>query len=165
MRVLGIDCGSHCTGYGVIDTDGRTHRLVSAGVIRTQPIQPFGQRLRAVGDGLRTVIRQYTPQIAAVEDVFHAANIQSALRLAHVRGAVLLVLAEYDIPCGEYAPLAVKTSVVGYGRAEKRQVELMVRSLLQLTEPISPADVSDALAVAICHVHHTFSSQHSGVGS
>lgn len=151
MRVLGVDCGTGCTGYGVIESDGRTHRLIAAGVIRTRPRDALGQRLRVIAAGLRKVVADHHPEAAAVEEVFHGVNAKSALRLAHTRGAVLLSIAEAEIECAEYSPLEVKSSVVGYGRAEKSQVRLMAASLLGLPEPLKSEDASDALAVAICH--------------
>ncbi len=151
MRILGIDCGTERTGYGIIESDGRRHRLVTAGVVRTRARDPLPQRLREIAGGLREVIRRHEPEAAAVEEVFYAANVKTALKLAHARGATLLVVAESGIECAEYSPLAIKTSVVGYGRAEKRQVQMMVASLLGLDEPLASEDASDALAVAICH--------------
>lgn len=152
MRVLGIDCGAERTGFGVIESDGRDHRLIASGVIRTQKKWPLDRRLLAISRGLREVIREYAPASAAVEAVFSAVNVQSALKLAHVRGIALLAVAEAGLELGEYSPLEVKTSVVGYGRAEKSQVQMMVRSLLGLDAAIESEDASDALAVAICHV-------------
>ena len=154
MRILGIDCGTEKTGFGVIDSDGRTHRLVVAGVVRTRPSAPFEARLLEIATGLREVIREHKPEAAAVEEVFHAVNVKTALKLAHARGVALLAIAEAGVELGEYSPLAIKTSVVGYGRAEKQQVQLMVSSLLGLAEPIASEDASDAVAVAICHATH-----------
>jgi len=151
VRVLGIDCGSERTGYGVIDTDGVDHQLVASGVIRTNPKTPFPTRLLEIAAGLRDLIDEYRPEAAAVEQVFFSANVKTALKLAHVRGVALLAIAEAGMEAGEYSPLEVKTSVVGYGRAEKSQVQLMVRSLLRLAESIDSEDACDALAVAICH--------------
>ena len=154
MRVLGIDCGSERTGYGVIESDGSEHRLLAAGVIRTSPKTPFEKRLLEIACGLRRLIGQHLPEAAAVEEVFYSANVKTALKLAHVRGIALLAIAEAGLELAEYSPLEVKTSVVGYGRAEKCQVQLMVRSLLQLPEVIESEDACDALAVAICHATH-----------
>lgn len=154
MKILGIDCGSERTGYGVIETDGRSHRMVAAGVIRTDPKKGLETRLMEIAEGLRGVIAQYAPDAAAVEEVFHSLNPKSALKLAHVRGVALLAIAEAGIRLGEYSPLEVKTCVVGYGRAEKHQVQLMVKNLLGLPEP-QPEDASDALAVAMCHATRT----------
>ncbi len=151
MRVLGIDCGSERTGYGVIESDGAQHRLLIAGVIRTSPKSPFEARLLQIAIGLRGLIRDHAPESAAVEGVFHAVNVKTALKLAHVRGIALLSVAEAGIALAEYSPLEVKMSVVGYGRAEKCQVQMMVQSLLRLPAILESEDASDALAVAICH--------------
>jgi len=125
--------------------------MVVAGVIKTSPRWPFEKRLLEIARGLRELIREHQPELAAVEEVFHAVNAKSALKLAHVRGVALLVIGEAGLGLAEYSPLEVKMSVVGYGRAEKSQVQLMVRSLLGLTATIESFDASDALAVAICH--------------
>ncbi len=156
MRVLGIDCGAGCTGYGVIASDGARHTLVAAGAIRSDPREPMGSRLAAIARGIRAVIAEHAPEAAAVEEVFHAANVKSALKLAQSRGVALLVLAEAGLECGEYSALEIKGSVVGYGRAEKSQVQYMVRSLLGGGAPDQP-DACDALAVAICHAVHASS--------
>ena len=155
MRVLGIDCGAERTGYGLIDTDGRTHRIVTAGCIVTTPKDALKDRLLAITRGIRHVIKSHEPAAAAVEEVFYAQNVKTALKLSHVRGVVLLAIAEAGIPLGEYSPLEIKTSVVGYGRAEKQQVKLMVHSLLRLEDEIESEDACDALAVAICHATHS----------
>ena len=151
MRVLGIDCGTERTGWGVIDSDGRTHRVLGHGVIRTSPTRPLELRLAAIAAGLRAVLAGHAPEAAAVEEVFFSQNVKTALKLAHVRGVALLAIAEAGIVLGEYSPLEVKMSLVGYGRAEKHQVKLMVRSLTGIEDAIASDDASDALAVAICH--------------
>ncbi len=151
MRVLGIDCGSERTGYGVIESDGLDHRMVAAGVIQTNPKWPFERRLLAIAHGLRELIQEHTPEFAAVEGIFYSANVKTALKLAHVRGVALLTVAEAGMELAEYSPLEVKISVVGYGRAEKRQVQMMVQTLLRLSAQVESEDASDALAVAICH--------------
>jgi crossover junction endodeoxyribonuclease RuvC len=152
VLVLGVDCGTQRTGYGVIDSDGGSHRLIAAGVISTAPSDPFERRLAEIACGLREVIRRHAPSAAAVEQVFYAANVRTALKLAHVRGVALLAIAEAGLPLGEYSPLEIKTSVVGYGQAGKGQVQVMVRSLLGLESgAIESEDACDALAVAICH--------------
>ncbi len=131
MRVLGIDCGSERTGYGVIESDGAAHRLLIAGVIRTSPEMDDSRRgCSRLSSGLRALIREHAPESAAVEGIFHAVNVKTALKLAHVRGIALLAMAEAGIALAEYSPLEVKISVVGYGRAEKCQVQTMVQSLL-----------------------------------
>jgi crossover junction endodeoxyribonuclease RuvC len=159
VRVLGVDCGSERTGWGVIDSDGGRHRMVGAGVIRTSPKSPFESRLLEIAKGLRDLIREHAPEFAAVEEVFHAVNAKTALKLAHVRGVALLTIAEAGVVFAEYSPLEVKMSVVGYGRAEKCQVQTMVQSLLCLPAAIASEDASDALAIAICHATHEATSR------
>ena len=154
MRILGIDCGTERTGWGVIESDGRSHRVVSHGVIRTRSSQPLEGRLAVIAAGLRALLIEHRPEAAAVEEVFYSQNVRTALRLAHVRGVALLAIAEAGIALGEYSPLEVKSSVVGYGRAEKQQVKLMVRTLAGLSGAIESDDASDALAVAICHANN-----------
>ena|SRR5579872_781305 len=151
MRILGVDCGSVKTGYGVIDTDGRDHRLVAAGVIKVKSTLPLATRVHTIARELRELIRCHAPQAVAVEEVFYSLNVKTALNLAHVRGVVLLAISEAGLEFGEYSPLEVKNSVVGYGRAEKHQVQMMIQSLLRLEAAIRSEDACDALAVAICH--------------
>ena len=146
---------------GVIESDGGCHKLIVAGVITTQVRDPFERRLHEIACGLRAVIRQHAPAAAAVEQVFYAANVRTALKLAHVRGVALLAIAEAGLPLGEYSPLEVKTSVVGYGQAGKEQVQVMVRSLLGLDTMIDSKDACDALAVAICHATHAGFRNHA----
>ena len=152
-RVLGIDCGSNATGYGVIDSDGRSSALVIHGVIRTRASERFEQRLRQISDELRALIATHAPQTVAVEGIFHSVNARSALQLGHVRGVALLAAADASLAVHEYSPLQIKSSVVGYGRAEKSQVQQMVKLMLRLPE-IPAEDAADALAVALCHAHH-----------
>ncbi len=128
--------------------------MVAAGVIRTNPKHAFERRLLEIAGGLRRLIGEHRPELAAVEGVFYSANVKTALKLAHVRGVALLAIAEAGIGLGEYSPLEIKTSVVGYGRAEKTQVQMMVMNLLRLPAPIESEDACDALAVAICHATH-----------
>ncbi|MBV9269009.1 MAG: crossover junction endodeoxyribonuclease RuvC, partial [Acidobacteriaceae bacterium] len=143
--------GTERTGFGVIETDGRSHHFITAGVIRTEPAHALERRLQAIAAELRGVMDDFAPEAVAVEEVFHAINSKSALKLAHVRGVALLVAAEAGLSVHEYSPLEVKISVVGYGRAEKQQVQMMVLSLLGVTQQFGSFDATDALAVAICH--------------
>lgn len=154
MRILGIDCGSQVTGYGVIESDGTRHKLVEAGIIRSRTQDSFPERIRQIGLRVREVAAQFAPDEAAVEDSFSAVNPRSALKLTQVRGATLFVLAEAGLPVSEYTPAEVKGAVVGHGRAEKEQVAFMLRSLLRLDAELSPHDASDAVAVAVCHAVH-----------
>ena len=154
MRVLGIDCGTERTGLGVVASDGRTHQLLHHGVIKTSPRLGLEHRLREIAVGIRECIETHRPEMAAVEEVFFAVNVKTALKLSHVRGVALLVIAEAGVQLAEYSPLEVKSSVVGYGRAEKHQVKMMVARLLRLEQQIESEDACDALAIAICHATH-----------
>ena len=153
MRVLGIDCGSRVTGYGVIDSDGGECCMVRCGAIKTKSSDPLSNRLRSIHNAIVEIIRDLEPEAAAFESLFYATNVQSALKLGYVRGVSMFAAAEANLPVFEYSPLEVKSAVTGYGRAEKNQVQQMVRALLKLEASPEPYDVSDALAVAICHVH------------
>jgi crossover junction endodeoxyribonuclease RuvC len=153
MRVLGIDCGSRITGFGVIDADGANCVLVQCGAIRVKPTDHLGERLKSIYAGIEELIRRWSPDAAAFENVFYATNVQSALKLGHVRGVSMVVAAQANLPIYEYSPLEVKSAVTGYGRAEKSQVQQMVKALLRLQTLPEPYDASDALAVAICHAH------------
>lgn len=153
MRILGIDPGSRVTGFGVIDTDGSNHRLVSQGVVRTRGADSFAAKLKLIHDGILEVVDELAPEHVVVESLFYATNVKSALKLGHVRGVALLASVERGLPVHEYAPLEVKQAVVGYGRADKSQVQQMVAVLLGLATPPEPHDAADALAIAICHAH------------
>lgn len=153
MRILGVDPGSAHTGYGCIDEAAGRHRVLACGALSPPAAAAFPEKLRAVHDGLAALIAEHRPETVAVEDLFYARNARSALKLGHVRGVVLLAAAEAGLPVAEYAPAEVKRAVVGYGRAEKRQVQQMVSLLLGLDPPPSRLDVTDALAVAVCHAH------------
>src|SRR5215510_1518099 len=153
MRVLGIDTGSRITGYGVIEIDGADCAFVDSGVIRLNPEDALALRLRAIHEKVVSVIEDLKPDEAAFESVFHSANVQSALKLGHARGVCIHAAAVSDVPVFEYSPAEVKIAVTGYGRAEKLQVQQMVRALLKLADWSAPYDASDALAVAICHAH------------
>ena len=133
--------------------------MVAAGVIRTNTKWSFERRLLVIATGLRKLIQEHAPGFAAVEGVFYSANVKTALKLAHVRGVALLAIAEAGMELAEYSPLEVKVSVVGYGRAEKGQVQMMVQTLLRLPDAIESEDASDALAVAICHATHEATSR------
>lgn len=151
MRILGIDCGSRFTGYGVIETGRPRHRLLETGVLRTDFRDPFPERLLSIANALREVVGKCAPDEAAVEETFQSMHAPSAIKLTQVRGAVLLVLAEAGLKVGQYPPARVKLAVTGNGRADKEQVQWMVCSLLNLAAPVASFDASDALAVALCH--------------
>ncbi len=164
MRVLGIDCGTEYTGYGVVDLLSDDHnnnnknkndRLVciTCGAIKVSPRDPMPARLSRISIGLQELIAQHRPDRVAIEEVFYAANVKSALKLGQVRGVAMLAAASAGLEVAEYSPLSIKSAVVGYGRAEKHQVQQMVTRLLNLDQIPEPADAADALAIAICHLH------------
>lgn len=153
MRVFGIDPGSVRTGYGCVESDGRRHRLVVCGAIATAGESTLGARLALIHDGLSALLRECRPDVVAIESLFHAANVRSALTLGHARGVALLSAVEAGLQPAEYTPAEIKRAVVGYGRAEKAQVGQMIALLLGLERPPAPHDAADALAVALCHVH------------
>ena len=153
MRIFGVDPGSAHTGYGCIDTSGGRHRVLACGALSPPGRAGFPEKLRAIHDGLAALLAEHRPETVAIEDLFYSRNARSALKLGHVRGVVMLAAAEAGLPVVEYAPAEVKRAVVGYGRAEKQQVRQMVSLLLKLDSPPSRLDVTDALAVAVCHAH------------
>lgn len=154
MRVLGIDPGIAITGYGVIEErDGQLEAL-AYGEIRTPAGDPLPLRLRRLYEGLRGLIQAHRPEAAAVERLFFGRNVTTAFAVGQARGVALLALAQAEIPVYEYTPADVKQALVGYGNAPKAQIQAMVRMLLRLPETPRPDDVADALAVAVCHLHH-----------
>jgi crossover junction endodeoxyribonuclease RuvC len=166
MRVLGIDCGGEYTGYGVVE-DGEQGGLrhLTSGAIRLDPKQPWPSRLHEIFNRLRAIIECHHPDRVAIEDVFYAVNAKSALKLGQVRGVAMLAAASSGLEVAEYAPLTIKSAVVGYGKADKSQVQQMVTRLLHLPAPPEPQDASDALAIAICHLHTAATlSRHAAPG-
>lgn len=157
MRVFGIDCGTEITGFGVVESDdsGPMPRVVckAVGAIRLTKAKPLPSRLSEVYRALSAELDRWCPDVVAIEEVFYSVNAKSALKLGQVRGVALLAAAERQLSVAEYAPLSIKSSVVGYGLAKKEQVQFMVARLLNLAEPPSPPDAADALAIAICHLH------------
>ena len=158
MRVCGIDCGTETTGYGIVEWDGRAANpelvWLAAGGISPPRKTPLPQRLALIHAELAAVLECYRPDRVAIEEVFYSVNAKSALKLGHVRGVALLAAANAGIAVAEYAPLTIKSTVTGYGLAAKEQVGFMVARLLRLDSPPEPADAADALAIAICHIHH-----------
>ncbi len=153
IRILGIDPGSRITGYGVIEMIPGRISFVACGVVKTSPHFPFAHRLNEIFDGLNEVIQLHGPEVAAVEEVFMATNASSALKLGQARGAAVVAAMQNGLGVHDYSAKKVKRAVVGYGQAEKSQVQHMIRVLLGLSSLPSP-DAADALAVAICHAHH-----------
>ncbi len=154
MRVLGIDPGSETTGWGVIEGDSRRYRVLEFGSISAASGSSFSARLLRMSDGIESIIARLTPDACAIEDTFLKSNVKVTLKLGQVRGVALLAAARAALDIHEYSPRLVKQTVVGYGNAEKRQVQEMVRVLLSLPAVPEPHDAADALAVAICHFHH-----------
>ena len=153
MRIFGIDPGSERTGYGCLESDGSHHRIVSCGAISTGRARAFPEKLLEIHRCLSVLISEHKPDGVAIENLFHAANARSALMLGHARGVAVLAAVQAGVPVAEYSPAEIKRAVVGYGRAEKAQVQQMVKMLLGLSAVPTPHDAADALAVAICHLH------------
>ncbi len=152
MKIFGIDPGSDRTGYGCVEAAGSRQRLVISGAIRT-PAGPFPEKLLAIHTALAALIRECRPDCVAIENLFYSTNARSALKLGHARGVAVLAAVEAGLPVVEYTPAEIKRAVVGYGRAEKHQVQQMVKLLLGLPALPTPHDAADALAVAICHLN------------
>ncbi len=153
MRIFGVDPGSARTGYGCIETNGSQHRVIDCGALSVPARVSLPEKLESLYTRLADLLSEHRPDVMAVEDLFYAKNARSALVLGHVRGIVLLAASRADVAVSEYTPTQVKRAVVGYGRAEKHQVQEMIRVLLGMREAPTPLDVSDALAVAVCHAH------------
>lgn len=154
MLILGADPGSHRTGYGAVETDGRHHRLVEMGVLAPPPRAALPERLHYLHRETAELIARLQPELMAVEDLFHATNSRSALILGHVRGVLLLAGVQAGLPIQAYAPATVKAQVTGFGRADKAQVAYMVGRLLGLdADSLTRGDAADALAVALCAAH------------
>jgi crossover junction endodeoxyribonuclease RuvC len=152
VKIFGIDPGSRRTGYGCIERIGSRHCLVACGSLSGPARAPFPDKLKAIHAGLAGLLVTHRPDCVAIEDIFHARNARSALKLGEARGVAILAASEAGVPVIEYAPAAIKRAVVGYGRAEKHQVQHMIKLLLGLDRAPAPHDVADALAVAICHL-------------
>jgi crossover junction endodeoxyribonuclease RuvC len=153
VRVFGIDPGSVRTGYGCIETDGRRHRLVACGTIAPPAHAALANRLHAIHGKLAALIASHGADCVAIENLFHARNVKSALVLGHARGVAVLAAVQAGLPVIEYTPAEIKLSIAGYGRADKAQMQQVVKLLLGLDTAPSPHDAADALAVALCHLH------------
>lgn len=153
MRVLGIDPGTATTGYGVVEETEEGLRALACGVVTTPPDLPLPQRLQTIYRELRRLVQQWQPDAAAVEELFFNVNVRTAMSVGQARGVALLALADEGLTVAEYGPGEVKQALTGYGGAEKRQMQEMVRMLLGLPTVPYPDDAADALAVAICHLH------------
>ena len=153
MRILGIDPGFAITGYSVIDYIGNKFKLITAGAIETKAGLSFPIRLNKIYEDLNQIIEEYKPEAMAVEELFFNNNIKTGINVAQARGIVLVVGYRNGIPTFEYTPLQVKQAVVGYGRAEKKQVQKMVQSILKVEKVPKLDDITDSMALAICHAH------------
>ncbi|MBQ1271611.1 MAG: crossover junction endodeoxyribonuclease RuvC [Clostridia bacterium] len=153
MRILGIDPGYGIVGYGVVEHDRGKNIYISHGAITTPAGMPFHLRLAEIYHDMGVLIEKFKPDAIAVEELFFNTNVKTAIQVGHARGVILLAIAEHNIPIAEYTPLQVKQAVVGYGRAEKKQVMEMTRVILGLKSVPRPDDAADALAIAICHGH------------
>lgn len=154
MRVLGIDPGSETLGWGVVEGRSTRYSLVAYGTVRSRSRDAFSKRLLNIYESVDEIMAEHSPDVLAVEDTFYAVNVSVALKLGQVRGLMLLLAEQRGLDIAEYAPRLIKQTVVGYGNAEKQQVQEMVRVLLGMREPPRPYDAADALATAICHFHH-----------
>lgn len=150
MIVLGVDPGSLCTGYGLVDGGARVHRAIVWGAIRSPSSASQPERLAGIYRNLREISQRFKPQLMAIEGVFYCKNAQSALKLGQVRGAVMMAALEEGLEVREFSPAEVKVAVTGYGRAEKAQVQTMVKTILGLPKLPEPHDAADALALALC---------------
>jgi len=164
MIILGIDPGTAITGYGLVSYEGNHLKRIDFGAIRTTPDQSAAQRLRIIYQELQTLIVRFKPEIMAIEELFFNRNVKTVLAVGQARGVAILAAATLDLEIAEYTPLQVKLAVAGYGRAEKHQIQEMVRMLLCLTELPKPDDAADALAIAICHIHTAETLGLQGVG-
>lgn len=153
MRILGLDPGIAIVGFGIIDYDGSKLKPVQYGTVQTEANTPQSERLKQIYDSLQQLIDKYKPDAVAIEKLFFNRNVTTAFAVGQARGVMMLAAEQCGLSIGEYTPLQVKQAVVGYGKAEKRQVQEMVRMLLNLSTIPKPDDVADALAIAICHAH------------
>ena len=153
MRILGIDPGFAITGYSVIEYIGNKFKLITSGAITTKAGVPFPIRLTTIYDELDAIIKKYQPEVMSVEELFFNQNITTAINVAQARGIVLVVGCKNSIPTYEYTPLQIKQAVVGYGRADKKQVQQMVKAILNVAQISKLDDTTDSMAAAICHAH------------
>ena len=154
MRVMGIDPGSNCTGFGIVEEVKGNLCAVHWSSVHSSPKDTFPKRLKHIYDELTIAMKAYSPDVVVIEDLFYATNVKTVIKLGQTRGVALLAAANSGLQIAEYSPLEIKQSVVGYGRADKNQVQDMVTILLRLKEKPNPLDASDALAAAICHIHN-----------
>ena len=162
MRVLGIDPGIATIGFGVLDSDGRRHNLVKCGVITTPAHTGLSFRLEQIYNDMLDILDMFKPDVVSIEELFFNTNLTTGISVAHGRGVILLACAKSGVKVYEYTPLQVKQSVVGYGRAEKKQVMDMVKRICNLPAPPKPDDAADAVALALCHARSATSLLYRG---
>lgn len=153
MRIIGIDPGLATVGYGIVDVQGERLRAVQYGTITTPAHRPYGERLKEIYDGLQQLLERYRPVVMAVEKLFFNTNVSTALTVGAARGVLVLVGVQHQLDIAEYTPMQVKQAMTGYGHADKKQMQEMVRLFLHLAETPKPDDAADALAIAVCHAH------------
>jgi len=153
MRILGIDPGYAILGWGIIDMNGNHFKAIDYGAVTTDAKTPMPDRLKHLYNSLMEIIVQYEPDVAGIEELFFNNNAKTAINVGQARGVIVLACANSGIDIGEYTPLQIKQALVGYGRAEKKQVQIMVKTILNLKEVPKPDDTADALAAAVCHGH------------
>jgi len=151
MRILGVDPGTAITGFGVIDAEGNRFSFVDAGVIRTPKEQPMPERLSTIYDELHELIKEFKPDVMSLELLYFARNVTTAMTVGQARGVITLCASQANLPIYEYTPMQVKQAVTGYGKADKKQIQEMVKKLLQLSAIPKPDDAADGLAIAITH--------------
>ena len=159
MVILGLDPGTATTGYGVIRVLGNRFQMLEYGIISTPAKTPMEKRLEMIYDNLQELLQKWQPDQAAVEELFFNQNITTAITVGQARGVLLLCCAQNNVPLAEYTPLQVKQALVGYGRADKKQIQQMVKMFLNLADIPKPDDAADALAIAICHAHNYQTNQ------
>ncbi len=162
MIILGLDPGTATTGYGVVQMVGHRFHCIAYGAILTSPHLPMQERLKVIYQDLGEILERFCPDTVAIEQLFFGRNTTTAITVGQARGVMLLRLAQENLPIDEYTPMQVKKALVGYGNAEKKQVQYMVQSVLKLTEIPKPDDAADALAIAICHAHSKMGLLHGG---
>lgn len=163
MRILGIDPGVAIVGYGVIEYNKNVFKVIDYGKITTPAHTPLPRRLKMVYDSATELVRTFKPDVVAIEELFFNTNVKTAIAVGHARGVLVLSAENAGVPIAEYTPLQIKQAVVGYGRADKNQVQQMVKMFLNLNEIPKPDDTADALAVAICHAHSASLSGKLGI--
>lgn len=153
MRIIGVDPGVAIVGFGIIDTMQHTMHPVSYGAITTTANTPFEERLLTIKKNITELIETHRPDVCAIEEVYFSKNVKTAMQVGHARGVILCCCAEQGVPIYHYAPTAIKRAIIGYGGADKKQIQFMTKELLKLKKQPKPDDVADALAIAICHHH------------